>query len=305
MRQLDGGVQLVAKPPRYALYAVGGALAALGYAIGIEPTWIETVHWEVFAPRLPKEFEGFTIYQVSDLHTVKFGPREKRTAAILERLPEPDLLVLTGDMIHTRCGIEPFMRLVKSMRARHGIYAVFGNSEYKNGIRRFDFAARMQEEGVTTLINQHAILEQGGAEIVLAGVEDPWSYEDDLDLAITGVPDDTFKLLLMHAPDAVGDAVHRGIDLVLSGHTHGGQVRIPLLGAPFTHSVVGRRLSSGHYHGNRLRSVVGVRPGRTQLYITRGLGISGLALRFYCRPEFTILTLRRGFPDARRAPVPR
>lgn len=290
------------RPPsgsRAALIGLGGALAAFLYATAIEPASVEVVHWDIFAPRLPKEFEGYTIYQLSDLHTIRFGPLERRVANLIERLPEPDLAVFTGDMIHTRRGTEPFMRLASGLRARDGVYAVTGNSEYKNGIRHVEFAARMQEGGIRTLYNQHVVLERNGAEIALAGVEDPRSDHDDLALALTGIPDNVFKLVLMHTPDGVAEAVLDGVDLVLSGHTHGGQVRLPLLGALFTHSVMGARLSAGHYKGIRLRVLIGIRPGRTQLYVSRGLGVSGLALRFLCRPELTILTLRRGFPACR------
>ncbi len=117
--------------------------------------------------------------------------------------------------------------------------------------------------------------------------------------ALQGIPEGLCTLLLMHSPDGVAEAVVYGVDLVLSGHTHGGQVRFPFVGAPYTHSYLGRRMSSGLYAGRGLRRVVGIRPGRTQLYVSRGIGISGLALRFMTRPEVTVITLQRGhsLPD--------
>ena len=104
------------------------------------------------------------------------------------------------------------------------------------------------------------------------------------------------SLKLMHSPDGIAEAVVRGVDVVLSGHTHGGQVRLPFYGAPHTHTILGRRMSDGYYAAKRLRRAIGIRPGRTQLYVTRGLGVSGLALRFLAPPELTLLTLRRGAP---------
>jgi len=113
---------------------------------------------------------------------------------------------------------------------------------------------------------------------------------------VEGLDDSLFKLLLMHTPDGISEAVVRGIDLTLSGHTHGGQVKLPIVGALFTHSLLGRRMSHGYYAGKRLYQIIGIRAGRSQLYVTRGLGISGLALRFLCRPEMTVITLRKGLP---------
>jgi uncharacterized protein len=290
---------------RSSLVAAGGvALATLAYAVGIEPWRIQTVHWEIFAPRLPRAFDGFLIYQISDLHMCALGRRERRVMDILGSLPAADLVVLTGDLIHTREGIEPFMKLAEAIKANIGTYAIFGNSEYKNGVQHLEFAKRLQAQSIPALLNQHVILERGGDEIVLAGVEDPRSELDDLELALTGVPDDVFKLALMHSPDSVADAVHHGVDLVLCGHTHGGQVVLPIVGPLVTHSWFGNRVSSGYYKGRRLRAMVGIRPGRTQMYVTRGIGMSALSLRLFCRPEFTILTLRRGFPHARRIPLP-
>lgn len=290
--------------PAWKLTAGGVALGALAYAAWVEPYWIQTVHVEIACPRLPRAFDGYTVYQISDLHMSSIGRLERQVIDILESLPPADLVVLTGDLVHTRRGIDPLLELTESIKSRDGVFAVFGNSEYKNGVRPVEFAGRLHERGIRVLLNQHAVLGKDGDEIAVVGVEDPWTGLDDLEMAVTGIPDDVFKLVLMHCPDSVADAAVRGADLVLSGHTHGGQIRLPLVGAPVTHSLMGSRMSSGYYKDKRLRSVIGIRPGRTQLYVTRGLGVSGLALRFLCRPEFTILTLRRGIPACRPVPVP-
>ena len=112
-------------------WGLAGAAAAglLAYSVGVEPYAIETVHLEMFTPRLPLEFEGYTITQVSDLHMRQMGRREKIVAKLLAALPDSDLIAVTGDMIHTPAGIEPFLALAQSFHAADGAYAIFGNSE--------------------------------------------------------------------------------------------------------------------------------------------------------------------------------
>ncbi len=278
----------------------GTGLGLLAYAAGVEPYAIETVHLELFAPRLPAAFDGYVVYQISDLHMRQMGRRERLLETLLRRLPPADLVAVTGDLVHTPAGIAPFLKLAASFRANDGVYAIFGNSEHKNGVRPYAFSQTLAENGIIPLMNQHVLLSRGGAQIVLAGVDDPVNDKDDTAEALKNAPDDLFTLLLMHSPDSVADAVLRGVDVVLSGHTHGGQVRLPWYGPIYTHSMLGRRMSDGYYSRRRLRRVIGIRPGRTQLYVTRGIGISGLALRFLTRPELTILTLRRGLPRIAR-----
>lgn len=282
---------------RWGLGALG-ALAAglLGYAIGVEPYAIETVKFDLFCPRLPEAFEGYTVLQVSDLHMRQMGRREKIIERLIRALPPVDLVAVTGDLIHTPAGIEPFLNLAQAFQPQDGVFAVFGNSEHKNGVRPYAFSRTLAEHRVMPLMNSHVFLTRGEAQIALAGVDDPVSNLDRLSDALAGIPEDTFTLALMHSPDSVAEAVLRGVDVVLSGHTHGGQVKLPWYGAIYTHSVLGRRMSDGYYAKRRLRRAVGIRPGRTQLYVTRGLGISGLALRFLARPELTVITLRRGLP---------
>ena len=278
--------------------AAGAGL--LTYAVGVEPYAIETVHLDLYAPRLPEAFEGYTIIQVSDLHMRQMGRRERLLETLLRGLPPADLVAVTGDLVHTPAGIAPFLELARAFQARDGVYAIFGNSEHKNGVRPYAFSQTLAENAIMPLMNQHVLLSRGGTSIVLAGVDDPVNDKDDIAEALKDAPADLFTLLLMHSPDSIAEAALRGVDVVLSGHTHGGQIRLPWYGPLYTHSRLGRRMSDGYYSRGRLRRAIGIRPGRTQLYVTRGIGISGLALRFLTRPELTILTLRRGLPHVRR-----
>ncbi len=284
----------------WGLAAGGALLGLLAYAAAWEPYAIETVHLDLFAPRLPDAFDGYTLIQVSDLHMRQRGRREKHLETLLRGLPPADLVAVTGDLVHTPSGIAPFLELAKAFDAKDGVYAVWGNSEHKNGIRPYALARTLAESGIMPLMNSHVLISRGDSQIILAGVDDPVNDKDDIAAALHGASPDLFTLLLMHSPDPVAEAVLRGVDVVLSGHTHGGQIRLPWFGALYTHSLLGRRMSDGYYSRGRLRRAVGIRPGRTQLYVTRGIGISGLALRFLTRPELTVLTLRRGPPHVRR-----
>ena len=271
-----------------------GLLAAAGlvYSAGIEPYCIGTEKVEILCPRLPRAFDGYTIVQVSDLHMRQMGRRERSIVRAIQSIDEPDIVVLTGDLIHTTAGIEPFLEIARTLRARDGVFAVFGNSEHKNGVDPLAFGRRLSSAGVTCLPNLNVKIERGDAVFYVAGVDDPASGYDDLDRALEGIDVNAFVLLLMHSPDPIAFAASRGIDVVLSGHTHGGQIKLPLVGAPLTHSWHGTRMNSGYYSGESLQKVIGARPGRTRLYVTRGLGVSGLALRFLCPPELSIITLR-------------
>lgn len=280
--------------------AAAGALGLLGYAAGVEPYAVELVRLTLNVPRLPPEFDSYTILQVSDLHMRQIGRRERIVRSLIQSLPAVDLVAVTGDLVHTPRGMQPFLELAETFQSRDGVYAVFGNSEHKNGVRPFAFSQLLEANHIHPLMNSHVLLTRGAARLALAGVDDPVSNMDCLADALQGIPEEMCTLLLMHSPDGIAEAVVRGVDLVLSGHTHGGQISLPLLGAPYTHSLLGRQMSSGYYAGRKLRRVVGIRPGRTQLYVSRGIGISGLALRFLTRPELTLITLKQGAFASRR-----
>jgi predicted MPP superfamily phosphohydrolase len=280
--------------------AGAGAGIVLVYAAAIEPFAIETVRIEIRVPRLPPAFDGFTIYQISDLHTSKMGRRERMVAALLKRLPPADIVAVTGDLVHTTDGIPAYFEMSKALSTREGTFVVYGNSEHKNGILPRRLCEALIDAGQQPLVNTHVIISRGDQRLAIVGVDDPVNEVDNLEEALSGLPKDICKIALMHSPDGIAEAVVRDVDLVLSGHTHGGQIALPLHGALMTNTFLGRRLTAGYSSGKRLRKVIGIRPGRTQLYVSRGIGISGVALRFFARPEFTILTLRRGIPGATR-----
>jgi predicted MPP superfamily phosphohydrolase len=277
-----------------ATAALGAAgITALIYAIAVEPYRIAHVEIELDCARLPIEFDGYRILQISDLHMRRLGRREELLRTMIGRLPAHDLTLVTGDLIHTPEGAPYFLELAKSFSARDGIFAIYGNSEHKNGVRTRILTEQLTTAGVRALNNEHVTIARGGAMIYLMGVDDPVNQKDDIRAAIKGIPDDAFKLLMMHSPDPIAQAVTYGIDVVLSGHTHGGQIVLPFIGPLFTNSILGLSMSSGLFSGASLFRFIGFRAGRTQLYVTRGIGVSNFAMRFNCPPELTTITLRR------------
>lgn len=276
---------------------IGGASisgALLAYAALIEPYAIQHVEVTLWSERLPTSFDGYTVLLLSDFHSQGIERRERLVLDMIGALPTPDLIALDGDFIYTPRGMEAFAsEFGGALRARDGVFAVFGNSEHKNGVVPHQFAGHLEANGVTVLLNRNTRVQRGGETIAIAGVDDPASFHDDVASAVDGIPGTEFQIMLMHSPDSIGVACSLGVDLVLSGHTHGGQIKLPIVGAPYTHSRLGRGMSHGLYTGKKLGRVIGGDPGRTQLYVTRGIGISGLALRFLCRPEITTITLRR------------
>ena len=127
----------------------------------------------MFAPRLPEAFDGYTVIQVSDLHMRQRGRREKILDTLLRELPPADLVAVTGDLVHTPAGIAPFLKLAEAFNAKDGVYAVWGNSEHKNGIRPYALARTLAENNITPLMNSHVLISRGDSQIVLAGVDDP------------------------------------------------------------------------------------------------------------------------------------
>jgi predicted MPP superfamily phosphohydrolase len=156
----------------------------------------------------------------------------------------------------------------------------------------------VEAAGAAVLRSRHVCLHKDGQELWLAGIDYPDApqyrvrerkrstlaqrFRRLLDAAVTGIPDDGFRILLAHSPDVIRDVARLGVDLMLSGHTHGGQVRFPFIGATVVPSRYGPRYSAGEY-----------RVEGTTLYVSRGLGTVRLPIRFLCRPELAILTLRR------------
>jgi predicted MPP superfamily phosphohydrolase len=269
---------------------IGRNWARVSYGYRVEPTWLEVNRPNIPISGLPAAFAGFRIVQLSDFHCSRQVTPDYLTEAVdLAMAQEPDVVVLTGDFVHRGYKyVEPVARTLGRLSAPEGVYAVLGNHDFsvRNalGFRRFRHLHRavaraLTQAGVRMLRNETVTLARDDAILHLVGVEDLWSRECDLDQAFSGLQPSAPTVLLAHNPRTVERLAGRRCDLMLSGHTHGGQVHWPGLGRP-TLGRKARRFAAGLYHHHN-----------THLYVNKGVGF-GFRFRFGVRPEVAVLTLQ-------------
>lgn len=260
---------------------IAAPFAAYAYARHVEPRWLKTTALSLALERLPSAFAGLRIVQFSDIHLgLAFGTERLADLAGRLALLKPDLLAFTGDLYdHAVADADACIRILSGLAAPLGKWAVLGNHDYNAGAARV--ADLLRQAGFRVLVNDSAPVERGGARMWVAGVDDMWEGKPDAKRAMRGVPPHEFTLLLSHAPDFADIALEHSVDLQLSGHTHGGQVRLPFVGH-LKVPLYGEKYVDGLY---RLGG------GKLQVYVNRGIGMSLYPVRFCCRPEVTVLTL--------------
>ena len=228
--------------------------------------------------RLPKRLDGFKIIQLSDTHHSPFTSLEhiERAIKIANRL-RPDMFLLTGDYVsHEREYIAPVAAALGKLKSKYGTYACLGNHDHWTDA---DLVTHLfRGEGINMLINEGLRVEARGASFWLAGVDDYMVGKTDVPAAMKGSYPDEMKLLLAHNPIIFREAARMSIDLTLSGHTHGGQVKVR---NDAKRLFPQRRLKAGWYYRKN-----------SQIYITRGIGTVVLPLRYQCPPEISLLELR-------------
>ena len=234
--------------------------------------------------RLPIGFDGFRILQISDLHMVREpGDRERLIARRVSEV-QPDMLVLTGDLANRPRAQASVSTWLASLRNPDLRYAVPGNWDYKWHADSRAFEETMRDAGFTALCNRSARVERRGSTIQLVGIDDVNAGCPDPAKAFRDVDRDDFVIALCHNPDILLDPAASRFDLMLSGHTHGGQIRLPLFGAVITSTRLWKRFEAGLYEVGREQFV----------YVSRGVGTGGLNIRVLCPPELAVLTLRHG-----------
>jgi len=282
--------------------AASAAAVGLGgvYAWQVEPNWFEVTRPQIWLPHLSPALDGLTIAQLSDLHVGPLVDESAVTSAV-DQVNDlrPDMVVLTGDFVtQSATYAEGVAAQLGRLTSRYGVFAVLGNHDVWTDPDRI--ADRIASAGVVPLRDRAVDIDIEGERLWLVGLEDAgytcytggrtdgfvreWAPRvRRLDDILTSLDENTPRLLLVHNPDVNEFLGGRRIDLALSGHTHGGQVRLPLLGAPLLPSCMGQKYAGGLAAGPEW-----------PVYVNRGIGVTGIPMRLNCRPEITLLTLRAG-----------
>ena len=262
-----------------ATAALGGA--TLADASAVEPYWLEVSRHDVPIAGLPAGLDGIRIAQISDVHLPGTPDAARRAAHAVER-ERPDIVVLTGDIIEEAIYLPALTDLASAVRGRLGTFAVLGNWEHKAGITPAIARTAYERAGVTFLFNEAGVVRHGGATLRLVGFDDPVVGAPDPARALAGIAAGDVAVWLIHGPAYV-DTLPKSTPIpamILSGHTHGGQIRLP--GVTLYTPPGSGRYVSGWY-----------RDALAPLYVSRGIGTATIRMRFFCRPELPVFTLRR------------
>lgn len=267
------------------LVGVLSLLVVWGYARYIEPEWVQTTRFNLTLPRLAPEFDGYRVVQFSDLHVDSWlgGERLAKIVALVNA-EKPDTVVITGDFVGrrlTRPHADDLRRALSLLAPADVTVAVLGNHDYKVNIDLVNEV--ILQSGLVNVSNHYHTLRRGRAVLHFAGVDSKGRKKYRLDKLMQKLPEEGAAILLAHEPDTADENAAVGrFDLQLSGHTHGGQVRLPFLGAPSLPRY-GTKYPAGLY---KIQTML--------LYTNRGVGMGIPRIRLNCRPEITVFTLYSG-----------
>jgi uncharacterized protein len=271
------------------LSAVAGAGALAADGILLEPNLPRLVQKDIVLSRWPARLDGFRIALLSDFHyDPVFSLHPIRTAVEMINGLGPDLIVLTGDFVSAppvgrsakaAAAAEPCAQLLAGLHAPHGVWAVLGNHDVVTDWRRVVNALRTAR--IQVLQNASAAIEKDGGRFWLAGVDDVLEQRADLQRTLQAVSAGEATVLLAHEPDYADYVANYPVDLQLSGHTHGGQIRLPFMRPLYLPELAKKYIIGMH----QIRALT--------LYTNVGIGTVGIPVRINCRPEVTLFTLRR------------
>lgn len=264
--------------------SAGASVAAFlaSYPVFIERNIVTINRYRVYLDDLPRSFNGFTIAHLTDLHLGTLVS-ESFIKGVVDRTNslKPDMIACTGDYVHKRNTIEEIEKvwpILAQLKAKHGVYSVLGNHDHWADTDRSLYWLKRSGQDVR---HKSVLIEKEGDRLIVGGAGDLWEDELNIDAAFINSKSNDCRILLSHNPDSIDQNFTTKISLTLCGHTHGGQVRLPFLGAPVL-PVKNKLYSSGL-----------ISTDKTQLFISRGIGWAIYPIRFNCYPEIAILELQR------------
>ena len=260
--------------------AIVAPIAAGGYGV-LESKWLRLNRVELPVPNLPPAFWGTTVVYISDTHHGPHVPLSYvRDVVSVANATRPDLVLLGGDYVSQNLKfVAPGVEALGGLRASLGRFAVLGNHDVWQGAP--DTREALAGAGIVDVTNHGVWIEKKGARLRIAGVGDYWTEEQDIRSALGDATERDASILLSHNPDFAEEIDDRRVGLVLSGHTHGGQVSLPFWGAPWAPTRYGSKYLQGLAQAPSCR-----------VFVSRGAGTSGPPVRFDCRPEVVHITLR-------------
>ena len=274
--------------------AVGTVLTAAGlgtggyfYAREVEPRMLDITRHTIKNAVLPPGFDGIKLVQFSDTH-IGFQYTTEQLKQLITKINKlgPDLIVFTGDLLDDpRHFTEKpkIISMLNSLKAPMGKFAVYGNHDH-GGYGSNLYKQIMEQSGFTLLLNHSANIKLlDGSSLWIAGIDDAMLGKPDLKTAMANIPNNSYTILLSHAPDKAEEAAHFPIQLQLSGHSHGGQIQIPFYG-PLVTPPFAEKYVEGFYTTGPQSSLT--------LYVNRGLGTTRLPFRFLSQPELAVFTFK-------------
>lgn len=248
---------------------------------------LKTTNYEVASSKLPKSFDGYKIANISDLHSIYFGNNQEELIDAIEEF-EPDIIVLTGDIIdENNIDFDCVNKLLTGICDIAPVYSVSGNHEHSNYRSHMKLKALYKSYGVSVLDNEEVIITKGNDEIRLYGLEYFGSYTSEnlthmLEDLLPKADDNYYSILLNHRSDIFDELVPYGYELIISGHTHGGIIRLPFIGGILSNN----RTFFPKYDGGVFEKEESI------LVSSKGLGESNSIPRFYNRRELVFITLK-------------
>jgi uncharacterized protein len=264
-------------------FIYGSIALAFGDAFFIEPNISHISETDLKVPFLPPSLDGLKVVHLSDLH-YKPDKDEKLLATVVEKVNQihPDLIMITGDYVDKdTSGIDPMLVYLSKLKSKHGILACMGNHDGWQAGGKF-YQSKFEKCGIQFLINQNTLLKINNEKLHIAATDFIWLGKPDPIATLKGIPSNAPLITMVHEPDYFDTMLeHRDHHLQLSGHTHGGQCRVPFINYAPRKVMFGQN----YIHGEYAKS-------NSSIFVTKGLGTTSIRVRFSCLPEIALHTLK-------------